>query len=40
MVFILTIYEFDNDQNAIDMGVWENEGGMLYLFSMHHDYGR
>ncbi|PSH70265.1 hypothetical protein CU102_04065 [Phyllobacterium brassicacearum] len=40
MVFVLTIYEFDNDENAIDIGVWENEGGALHRFSMHHHYGR
>jgi hypothetical protein len=39
-VLILTIYEFDNDQNAIDIGVWENEGGAFHRFSMHHHYGR
>ncbi|UXN66234.1 hypothetical protein N8E89_23935 (plasmid) [Phyllobacterium sp. A18/5-2] len=36
----MTIYEFDNDQNAIDIGVWENEGGALHRFGMHHHYGR
>lgn len=36
----MTISEINNDQNAIDIGVWENEGGALGRFSMHHHYGR
>ncbi|MEK1888703.1 MAG: hypothetical protein AAAB35_14265 [Phyllobacterium sp.] len=36
----MTIHEFDNDLNIIDIGVWENEGGALHRFSMHHHYGR
>jgi hypothetical protein len=39
-VFVLTIYEIDNDEHAIDIGVWENEGGALHHFNMHHHYGR
>ncbi|MEK1888591.1 MAG: hypothetical protein AAAB35_13695 [Phyllobacterium sp.] len=36
----LTFHEFDNDLNIIDIVVWENEGGTLHDFSMHHNYGR
>ncbi len=36
----MTIHEFDDDQNIFDIGVWENEGGALHRFSMHHHYGR
>ena len=36
----MTIPEFNKDQNTIDIAVWENEGGALHRFSMHHHYGR
>ncbi|MBZ9656316.1 hypothetical protein [Phyllobacterium lublinensis] len=36
----MTNPEFNNDQNIIDIGVWENEGGAIHRFSMHHHYGR
>ncbi len=36
----MTIHDVDNDQDPIDIGVWENEGGALHRSSMHHHYGR
>ncbi len=28
------------NRDALDIGVWENEGGALDRSSMHHHYGR